>query len=338
MTSAPAASTPLTIAVIKPCCIGDCVMALPAIHALSETFPFAHIHAFTGRHSAPVFRASADVSRVYLTPDQMTPARVPGLAWNLRTAGHDWIVVLDRSRLIQAAARSASPARLVTPGRSKTDSTHEIDVYLDIVERAGVKAGSRVPHLTPDEDSMRAADEALANVSSPFAVLHPGGAENPGTAMPGKRWPVDRFAAVARQLAIDGLQIVLTGGPGDSDLAQHLADELSVPVVNLTGALNLMGTAAVISKAAVYVGCDTGVSHLAAAVGTPTVAIFGPTNPDRYGPRGDNVKVVAPERSRSLPDADLRNVSLHAGRPSTSEVDVGDVMSAIFAVRSGPAG
>lgn len=326
MSSASAVTSPLTIAVVKPCCIGDCVMALPAIESLARAFPFAHIHAFTGRHSAPVFRASEFISRVYVAPDQLTPSRVPGLAWNLRTAGHDWVVVLDRSRLVTAAARSANPARLVTVPRTKNETRHETDLYLDAVAAAGVRTITDIPSLAPDEESHAAAAKALAGVQRPYAVIQPGGAENPGATMLDKRWQAGRYSAVARNLAERGITTVLTGSAGDAELCESIARAAGGYSLSLAGKVDLMGTAAVIEGASLYLGSDTGVSHIAAAVGTPSIVIFGPTNPLRYAPRGVSVVILAPQRSRTLPDVDLRKASTDNNRPTTSEVTVESVI------------
>ncbi len=329
MSAQKAEHAPLTIAVVKPCCIGDCVMALPAIESLAAAFPLAHIHAFAGRHSAPVFRASEHVSRVYLTPDQLSASRMPGMAWNLRTAGHDWIVVLDRSRWLIAAARSAAPGRLVKLSADKSTPGHEIDVYLNAIAQAGVDTPFNVPHLSPGAEARESAQCALESVGSEFYVLQPGGAENPGATMLDKRWPAGRYVTLARKLSKQGLRPVLTGGPSDVGLCQEIADKLSDlrPVV-LAGKLDLMPTAAVIERARLYVGADTGMSHLASAVGAPTIAIFGPTNPLRYAPRGQRVAVLAPPRSRALPDVDLRKPQGLTGRPSTAEVSVEEVLVA----------
>lgn len=325
-----AADAPLTIAIVKPCCIGDCVMALPAIESLAAAFPFAHIHAFTGRHSAPVFRASEHVSRVYITPDQLSASRVAGMAWNLRTAGHDWIVVLDRSRWVKSAARAAAPSRLITVSGGSDATDHEIDVYLNAVRSAGVTISSTVPRIVPSDEARESASHALNGVDSEYAVLHPGGAENPGTTMPDKRWPVERFAAIAGQLAKRGIRPVLSGGSSDRALCEELMSMApESKCLNLAGSLDLMSSAAVVEKARVYLGADTGISHLAAAVGTPSVVIFGPTNPLRYAPRGERVAILAPEASIHVPDVDLRKKAFAPNLPSTSEVTVERVSSAI---------
>lgn len=329
MNAQAAHDSPLTIAILKPCCIGDCVMALPAIQSLAAEFPFAHIHAFAGRHSAPVFRASEHITRVYLSPDQLSASRAPGMAWNLRTAGHDWIVVLDRSRWLYAAARSAAPTRLVRLIPSKSEMRHEIDVYLDALRAAGVRTPFNRPVLTPGAQSRDEAAQALVRVEQDFFVLHPGGAENPGASMFDKRWPVDHYIRLARILGEQGMRPVLSGGSSDMETCSWIADAiLDLNPVVLASKLDLMATAAVIEKAQLYVGADTGVSHLAAAVGTPSIVVFGPTNPLRYGPRGDNVRILSPESSRSIPDVDLRSVVAAGSLPSTAEVSVDDVVVA----------
>lgn len=149
-----------------------------------------------------------------------------------------------------------------------------------------------------------------------------------------KRWPPEHFAEIADRLAARGIHTVLTGGSGDIETCSQVAGLTSTPMTNLAGSLDLMATTAVIESAAVYVGGDTGMSHLAAAVGSPAVVIFGPTNPERYAPRGERVEILALEDSRSLPDLDLRKPNAAADRPSTSLVTVDDVDRAIERVIS----
>ena len=103
----------------------------------------------------------------------------------------------------------------------------------------------------------------------------------------------------------------------------------TAPVTSLASRLDLKGTTAVIERATLYVGTDTGVSHLAAATGTPSVVIFGPTNPERYAPRGRAVEILAPEASRRLPDIDLRKSQRSSHRPRTTEITVEVVTHAI---------
>ena len=101
---------------------------------------------------------------------------------------------------------------------------------------------------------------------------------HPGAAAGSRRWPVDRFAAVAAALRADGHRVVVTAGPSERDLAAAVGAEVVGP--------DLLGLAALVADAALVVCGDTGVGHLATAYGTPSVLLFGPTPPAEWGPRG----------------------------------------------------
>jgi heptosyltransferase-2/heptosyltransferase-3 len=169
----------------------------------------------------------------------------------------------------------------------------------------------------------------LTGINSPIAVLHPGGAQNPGATMLDKRWPADRFAELARVLHHDGTTVLLSGGMGDLGAARYVADKAGLEAsAILAGQIDIETLTGVINRAAIYVGPDTGVTHIAAAVGTPTIAIFGPTNPRRYRPLGRHVQVLAPPESWEIPDRDLRRNSGPASRPSTEAVSIETVLAA----------
>jgi ADP-heptose:LPS heptosyltransferase len=110
-----------------------------------------------------------------------------------------------------------------------------------------------------------------------------------------KQWHLDRFAAVSTALAREhGATIILTGTAADTPLVQEVRRSLppDVPVVDVGGNLDLLTLAAVLERCAVFVTGDTGPMHVAAAVDTPTVAIFGPSDPARYRPLTDRHRVV----------------------------------------------
>ena len=216
------------------------------------------------------------------------------------------VVVLDRSRGLRLAATLARPAQLAYVVGQRPEERHEVQVYLDALAPLGITASMTPPRFTVSA-AAHAAATTFVPVGEPFAVLHPGGAENPGVTMPEKRWPVARFAELASWLREQGLAIRLTGGPGDRHRCAELAAQASLPEdAVLAGRADLATAAAVVERSALYVGPDTGMSHLAAAVGAPTVAIFGPTNPGRYRPLGECVRVVAAPGAWRVPDADLR--------------------------------
>jgi ADP-heptose:LPS heptosyltransferase len=103
--------------------------------------------------------------------------------------------------------------------------------------------------------------------------------------LPAKRWPVERLAVLADMLVERArAQVILVGGPGDGVLAKAIQERAAMGLPNLVGRLALGELAALMEHADLYIGHDTGATHLAVAMETPTIAIFGPSDPARYGP------------------------------------------------------
>jgi ADP-heptose:LPS heptosyltransferase len=296
------APAPNRVAIVKPCCIGDCVMTLPSIDAVSAHWPDARIDVFVGDHSRSVFCLRPEIQTRPIA-DRLSLHAALRLASVLRRDRYDLVICLDRSRWLRAATMAS---RVGVVGRVKSmrpERRHESEVYLDAVRALGVPTPFTTPRITMDVADRRPIQDA----GLPIAILHPGGASNPGVEMAGKRWPAERYAAIARSLEATGLEVYLSGNLPDNAVAREVAAEAKLPDSRLlVGTLDLAHLVAALRQAALFVGPDTGVSHLAAAVGTPTIAIFGPTNPRRYRPLGQNVQVVAPVKSWSIPDRDLR--------------------------------
>ncbi len=116
---------------------------------------------------------------------------------------------------------------------------------------------------------------------------------HPGAAYPSRRWPPERFAAVARAMRDVGRDVVVTGGPDEVPLAREVAAAAGLPpTAALAGRTDLEQLAAQVADAAVVVCGDTGVAHLATAFGTPSVLLFGPVSPQRWGPPPDGPHTV----------------------------------------------
>lgn len=303
-------------------------MALPAIDALIDAWQETAFDVFVGRHSRAVFNFRP-VLNTRPIPDTLDLQSALLLSRRLRREAYDAVIVLDRSRWLRIAAR-LSRAKLIAWARSMTpELRHESEVYLDIVREIGVPTPSNSPRICPLADAERLAAELLTNVPLPFAVLHPGGAQNPGVSMLDKRWPEVGFVELTKSLEQDGVTVLYSGGPGDVAIATQVANQAGVPTSRvLAGRADLGALAAVLDRAAVYVGPDTGVSHIAAAVGVPTIAIFGPTNPRRYRPLGRHVHVLAPPASWQMPDRDLRRPSTTLTDASTEFITLDTVLAA----------
>jgi heptosyltransferase II len=272
----------------------------------------------------------------------MTTARFALLARRLRDRRYDVGVCLDRSPLvnglllltgipiragIDSSGRGIGLTHRVTP----EPDMHETDLYLAVAESIGASPIGTEPEYHPTEKARVRAGELLAGLSDPIVVIHPGGAVNPGVRMLSKRWPAIMFGELASSL-IEGYQasVVVIGAESDRDAVQTTVDFTDGTVTNLSRRLSIDEVGAVCERARLYIGNDSGMSHLAAAVGSPTVTIFGPTNPERYRPLGSHALVCSPATTRrSHAKLDLRNWHTQADAATDiSGVTVEEVLAA----------
>ncbi len=288
---------PKTIIVLKPCCLGDVVLATPTIAALQARYPQAKIDVAVGRWSRaalqnnPHIRHLLDTGRVGQGRYDWTD--VWRLVKRLRQGCYDLAVTLDRSPVVglvpwltgikhrvglDSGGRGfAHTLRVLVPA----EAMHEAAIYLRCATALGGDSDRFWTAFYPTE----ADKHNLPPVASPFVIIHPAGGVNPGMKMINKRWPVDRLAALGNLFAQRGLTVVLSGAGSDTPLCQEVAAKMTkLPPQILAGKLTLGQFGALCQQATLFVGADTGAMHIAAATGCKTVAIFGPSNPQRYGP------------------------------------------------------
>lgn len=300
--------TPKRILIILPCCIGDVIMATASLSALRRAYPKAHIAWMVGGWSknailnhahlnAIVDLGSNDTSRKLM----LTLPRVVNL---IRAGKYDLLVSFVRSPVISLAAlASGVPIRagLDSGGRgfgytvkAKVDPDvprHEADIYLDVVRALDIKTTTpfaNVAVLDADREAVRDRLDA-AGIAGKYLVVHPGGGQNPGMTLDAKRYPPDKLAALANRLAAKlDAAVVVIGSPKDQALVDAVREALiphHAPFTNLS----FGQIAALAAGSALYIGNDTGMTHLASAAGAKTVAIFGPSDPKRYAPFGKDV-------------------------------------------------
>jgi ADP-heptose:LPS heptosyltransferase len=166
--------------------------------------------------------------------------------------------------------RATGPARLVAFGEAVEwrPGEHEVHRWCRLLRESGIPADPsdlRIP--TPTREVPPHARGAT--------LVHP------GAASPARRWPPERFAAVARAERAAGRAVVVTGGPAELELARSVADASGAGLATGT---DLLGLAALVAAAGRVVCGDTGVAHLATALGTPSVVLFGPVPPSEWGP------------------------------------------------------
>ncbi|MFW5748434.1 MAG: glycosyltransferase family 9 protein [Chloroflexota bacterium] len=297
-------ANPRRIVLIRPCCIGDVVLATAALRALRRGYPEAHITWAVGRWSRAAVAGHDAVDMLLDTGPAANPAAglrgVRHFANLLRAGNHDLAVSLVRSPWMSLALLLSG-----IPHRAGIDSAgrgfgytvrtavdpnavrHEAEIYLDVVQSLGIETGECHASVPVQPEAARSAGERLvaAGVSGDYIMINPAGGSNPGMALHAKRWPPAHFAALADALADEtGVRVVLVAGPDDGPIVERVRSYMKTIPVDFVGTLSFSETAAMARGALVYIGNDTGLTHLAAAAGARTVMIFGPSDPARYAP------------------------------------------------------
>jgi lipopolysaccharide heptosyltransferase II len=168
---------------------------------------------------------------------------------------------------------------------------HKASTYLPLLEAVGLSVLPGPYEYTISEEERQAARHWLNDQRSmngrPLVILHP------GANWLHKRWPPERFAALGDRLAqSERVPVLITGGPADVALAEQIARTMRQPATVLAGGTTLRQLAALLEQAALVISNDTGVLHVAAALGRPVVALYGPTSPTLTGPLGEPQRMV----------------------------------------------
>lgn len=300
------------ILVIRPCCIGDVMMATPALAALRAYYPDAYITLAVSSWARKAIEFHPAINAVLDTGPSALPVKsitgFPRFVATLQMGDYDLAVSLVRSPLVSLAVRmSGIPQRAgISSGwrgfgynyKAQVDPAerrNEAEIYLSVVAALGAPTEGFQTNITAPIEDQEYVDELLAkrSLDGPFVVINPAGGSNPGMQMVSKRWPAERFAQLADQLAEDmDMQIVLLGGPDDSGIINAVRSQMKAHITPFIGELTFPQIAALTARAALYIGNDTGLTHIAAASGAPTVTIFGPSDPARYAPYTRNSLVL----------------------------------------------
>ena len=300
---------------------GDVLLASPVFTVLKRAVPAAEIDALIYRETAAMLEGHPAIAQIH-TIDRdwkrqglLAQARAErGLLGALRARRYDLIVHLTEH------PRGAWLTRLLKPRYSvarhlerahrlwrtsfthyyrlpRTTPRHTVECNLDALRRIGFQPAPEDKRLV-----LRPAETTVARVR---ALLSRHGLEprrfiqmHPGSRWLFKCWPAERYAALLDRLAVDGVRVVLTGAPDprerglvDAILAAS-ASPTRAQLVDLTGALDLRELAALTREARAFIGVDSAPMHIAAAMGTPVVALFGPSGDLEWGPWGVANRVV----------------------------------------------
>jgi heptosyltransferase-3 len=294
---------PRNILAIKLRYLGDVLLATPTLHALKAAYPAARLTVLVNRGTEEILRANPHVDDI-IPLDRGSIIEQWRFAWQIRRRGFDTVVDLtdgDRAAFLTwisgAAVRIGFNAENRWTGRCYTTvvrggaGAHRIERDLAALAPLGFPARDRVPRiwLTPDDDAgvERLVGQLNVPTDRPWVVIQP------GARYWFKAWPPARFAELADRLNDRfGCRVLVGGGPEETALTQTVVTQAKSRLLSIAGLLNVRTLAALLKRAALFVGNDTGAMHIAAAVGTPVVGLFGPSNPMEWGPRGGPAEVI----------------------------------------------
>ena len=329
------------IAVVRADRLGDFILTLPAIEALRAAYPRASLGVVVGPHAAPLARLVPAIDRV-----ETTDRTVRGTRAALGALAPHLVVSISRDAagvlaavLARAPHRIGSGFRVWSPlltrrvaERRRAGGRHEVEYALSFAHRAGAPAGPARFHIAPQAAAERETARWLAErglADRPFAIVHAGS----GGSCPS--WPMAHFSTLAEALEADGLPTVATVGPHDAEIERALArrerEAFRFPLEPLV---------ALVRRAALLVSNSTAPVHLAAALGTPALALHAPWSTcsvARWGPyHASGAAVVAHtpgEERLTRAERRARGASLLAGVPP--EFVLGVVRSGEIELRTG---
>jgi ADP-heptose:LPS heptosyltransferase len=288
--------------------IGDLVLTTPALRALRNSWPDAHLALGVSAGCAPLLGAIAPIT------SGIVFGRGRGFApWQQALTG-DWDLCLDftgndRSALATGLSRAKTRATFAWVRRNRVRALaysrfvespvrdrHTIDHYLDLAADGLPREQNPAPELSLPASAEAAAKQLREadGITGSFALLHP------GTARPEKYWLAECWAEIAAHLlAVHGLPAIITCGPEAFERTH--AESIRHPAARVVHPPDLLALTALVAQARIVVSCDTGVVHLASAFRVPQIALFGPTNPFHWRPTHDRAVVL----SAAQPDTPL---------------------------------
>lgn len=318
------ASAPQRILIVKFGALGDILMATPLLTALRQAYPAAHLTWLVEDKNVQAIDANPFIDEVMLWGSgQWSLLRsTRPRNWIKNRFGLRWLVSLSRLRrrlkhrfdtvitfhpeqwqfLLDAASPDVSIGVFQSPGEQKRNHTsrytkayteafppHQIDMYLLPLGALG---------LPPPADKQMVMGYTAEDAEAAERLLREGGIDPgfvvlaPKTTWESKCWPEDNWTGLGDALAQARKQVVLIGSESEAEAARRIASGMQARPAMLAGKLTFREAAALIARASLVISSDSGPMHVAAALGTPYVALFGPTPPSRWAPPGDLGRVL----------------------------------------------
>jgi heptosyltransferase I len=330
----------LRVLIVRLGAMGDILHALPAVTALRQ----AHPHWFIGWAVEPQWRDLLCAGRCDRRGPEMPIIDavhiVPAKQWarsplstatlrdlrrvrrELRDSRYDVCVDLQGAVRSAVIARWTRASRIIGEDRPRENvarwffteriPTRGVHVIEQGIEVANAVVSESLPFTSSTLPTEIPAEQEAAALAQPFIII------SPGAGWGAKRWPIERYAVVAKQLSQTGYHVIINAGPGEEAIGNELAFLLA-GIANVTMLQpTLTELIAITRRAALVIAGDTGPLHLASALGKPVVGIFGPTDPARNGPFGGNFRVLRHPESRrdhsrhEAPEAGLLTITPEA--------------------------
>ena len=322
----------MRILAIKLADLGDLLLSEPALRSLRLAFPEARIDVLTTPHAAellpylepdcnPIVFSKAEFDSIGASAIRSSLDAVR-LAGRLHDGRYDRVAIFHhlttawgaaKFRALAAATAGASVVAGLDNGRGKFLSRrvrdygfghkHESEYMLEIAKAAGGAKTEAVPRFRMDPS-----EDLPFDLPSEYIVLAP----QAGSYSRARVWPLDRYRNLGKMLTDDGWPLVIVGGDDAREAAETISSACSPgSVADLAGRTNINQTALVLEQARAVIGNDSFPVHLASAVGAPTIAIFGPSNVEAWGPRSADSRVL----TAGLPCSPCLYTGYHLGRP-----------------------
>lgn len=272
---------PMRILVIELSNLGDAILTYPALSALWERYPDAEMHVLAGPRVQPLFDGDRRVRRVWAWRKRAPLWTQAALIARLFRMRFDLVVDFRNSLIPLFLFTRRTPILRRPVGR-----THRAQRHLELVTALGIPPPAAVQPLPygPEEEAWAA---SRSEPGRPVVLVAPGSRSHL------KRWAAERYAEAADRLAVEHhAQILLVGDAQEREITEQVRRAMRQPAADLAGSTTLRELAALLARAALVVTNDSATLHAAEVMGAPVVAIFGPTDERKYGPRSPRSAVV----------------------------------------------
>lgn len=293
-----------SIFIIKPGAIGDLIQLTPVIRALAVRYPGVLITIVVGSEAtATLFQHNPHITETIVFDKRVKQRLFSSLLklWGkIHKKKYDIVIHFQRSNLkAWFLATAAFPCRVLVYHKARSRTVHVVDNYLETVASLGITGSNRELELFLGKDDEQFAEDLFIDNGFMGKVVV---ALNPGASHVVNRWGIDHFAALAIELSNSlSARIIIIGGKEDAALAEQIASMTTPRPLVLTGTTTLLQLGAILARCDLLVSGDTGPLHLATAVGTRVLALFGAADPARTGPVGAGHRVIQATGTSCVP-------------------------------------